>query len=399
VEKLKQEIISAIDRASGDLKKLALDIHDNPELGWHEFKAVGFIKAFLEKYGFQVRTGYKDIPTSFRADFSGQPGGPRVAFLAEYDALNGVGHGCGHNLIAACSTGAFLGLASVMPQLKGSVCLIGTPAEEGGSGKVKLLDRGAFDDVDFAMMMHPSGGGASANLVGRGGRAAVGMTVEFHGKGAHSSVPKNGINALSAVIQLFNQIDIMRPTFDMQDNINGIITNGGTAANIIPDYARAAFCIRADTMNRIRELMSLVKKCVENSEKLTGAKAEISSDDISAERYPNKPMNQAFKDNMAQLGIEMHWPDPKKQYGSSDIGNVSIKLPIIHDYLSITDDKTIQAHTKEYAAAARTPEALEICLKGAKGLAMTGYDILSRSDFQREILEYHRAQVPDFYKK
>ena len=399
MEKLKQEIITAIDRASDGLKKLALDIHDNPELGWHEFKAMGFIKAFLEKYGFKVQTGYKDIPTSFRADFDGQPGGPRVAYLAEYDALNGVGHGCGHNLIAACSTGAFLGLASVMPQLKGSVCLIGTPAEEGGSGKVKLLDRGAFDDVNFAMMMHPSGGGPSANLVGRGGRAAVGMTVKFHGRGAHSSVPKNGINALSAVIQLFNQIDIMRPTFDPQDNINGIITNGGTAANIIPDYASASFCLRADTMNRIRELMKLVEKCAGNAEKLTGAKAEISNDDISAERYPNKPMNQAFKDNMAQLGIEMRWPDPKKQYGSSDIGNVSIKLPIIHDYLSITDEASIQAHTKEYAAAARTPEALEICIKGAKGLAMTGCDILARPDFQREILEYHKNQIPDFYKK
>ena len=233
VEKLKGEIIAAIDAASGDLKKLALDIHDNPELGWHEFKAAEFIRAFLEKRGFAVQSAYKDIPTSFRADCAGRPGGPRVAFLAEYDALNGVGHGCGHNLIAACSVGAFLGLASVIKELQGSVCLIGTPAEEGGSGKVKLLKRGAFDDVDFAMMMHPSSGGKSANIVGRGGRAAVGMSVEFHGKAAHSSVPKNGINALSALISLFNQIDVMRPTFEPQDNVNGIITCGGILGNNI----------------------------------------------------------------------------------------------------------------------------------------------------------------------
>ncbi len=399
VEKIKGEIISAIDAASDDLKKLALDIHDNPELGWHEFKAVEFIRAFLEKYGFTVQSNYKNIPTSFRADFEGRSGRPRVAFLAEYDALNGCGHGCGHNLIAACSAGAFLGLASVIKGLQGSVCLIGTPAEEGGSGKVKLLDRGAFDDVDFALMMHPSSGGESANIVGRGGRAAAGMTVEFHGKATHSSVPKNGINALSALIHLFNQIDLMRPTFDPQDNINGIITCGGTAANIIPDYASASFCLRSERMSRVNELMELVESCAANSEKLTGAKATVSRDDVSAERYPNKPMNQAFKDNMELLGIKMNWPDPKKQYGSSDIGNVSIKIPIIHDYLSITDDPMLQAHSKEFAAAAGTPEALEVCLKGAQGLAMTGCDILLRPEFQHEIVEYHRAQIPEFYKK
>ena len=193
-------------------------------------------------------------------------------------------------------------------------------------------------------MMHPSSGGS--NLVGRGGRAACSVKVHFTGKGAHSSVPKNGINALSAVIHVFQQIDLMRPTFDPQDNINGIISNGGSAANVIPASADCEFCIRADTMKRIEELIDVIKLCVRNAEQLTGAKADISWGEISAERYPNRPMCQAFKDNMETLGIEMKWPDPKAQYGSSDVGNVSIKIPAIHDYLSITDDKTIQAHTK-----------------------------------------------------
>lgn len=151
-------------------------------------------------------------------------------------------------------------------------------------------------------------------------------------------------------------------------------------------------------MKRIEVLIDLIKTCVANAEKLTGAKGQVAWDDISAERYPSRPMCQAFKDNMHELGIEMTWPDPKKQYGSSDIGNVSIKIPAIHDYLSITDDKTIQAHTVEYTAASGTPEANEVCLKGAKGLAMTGYDILSDPDFQKEIKEYHDKQIPDFYK-
>ena len=191
----------------------------------------------------------------------------------------------------------------------------------------------------------------------------------------------------------------MRPTFDPQDNINGIISNGGSAANVIPASADCEFCIRADTMKRIEGLIDVIKLCVRNAEQLTGAKAYISWGEISAERYPNRPMCQAFKDNMATLGIEMKWPDPKAQYGSSDIGNVSIKIPAIHDYLSITDDKTIQAHTKEYADAAKSEEAQEICLKGAKGLAMTGYDILSSDEFQAEIRRFHEQQIPDFYKE
>ncbi len=393
----KQKIAETVEAAREDLLKLSKNIHDNPELGFEEFKAVDFISETLEKHGFSVEKGYGGLPTSFRADAKGNGDGPTVAFLAEYDALNGIGHGCGHNLIATCAVGAFLGLSSLLDSLPGRICIIGTPAEEGGAGKVKLLANGAFDDVDYALMMHPSGGGS--NLVGRGGRAACTVKVSFKGKGAHSSAPQNGINALSAVISVFNQIDMARPTFDPQDNINGIISDGGTASNIIPAFASCAFCLRADTMKRIEDLIQLIKTCVANAERLTGAKGEITWDDISAERYPSKPICQAFKDNMHELGIEMTWPDPKKQYGSSDIGNVSIKIPAIHDYLSITDDASIQAHTVEYAEAAASPEAQEVCLKGAKGLAMTGYDILSNPEFQKEIREFHDKQIPEFYKK
>lgn len=393
----KQKIVETVEAAREDLLKLSKNIHENPELGFEEFKAVDFISETLEKHGFTVEKGYGGLPTSFRADAKGNGDGPTVAFLAEYDALNGIGHGCGHNLIATCAVGAFLGLSSLLDSLPGRICIIGTPAEEGGAGKVKLLANGAFDDVDYALMMHPSGGGS--NLVGRGGRAACTVKVNFKGKGAHSSAPQNGINALSAVISVFNQIDMARPTFDPQDNINGIISDGGTASNIIPAFASCAFCLRADTMKRIEDLIQLIKTCVANAERLTGAKGEITWDDISAERYPSRPICQAFKDNMHELGIEMTWPDPKKQYGSSDIGNVSIKIPAIHDYLSITDDASIQAHTVEYAEPAASPEAQEVCLKGAKGLAMTGYDILSNPEFQKEIREFHDKQIPEFYKK
>ncbi len=392
---MKRLIQEYVDSIRTEILELSHNIHANPELGFEEYRAVGFMSGMLTAHGYHVREEYCGIPTSFRAD-AGNADGPTVAFLAEYDALNGIGHGCGHNIIASCAMGAFLALAAVAETCGGRVSLIGTPAEEGGAGKVKLLDKGGFDDIQFALMMHPSGGGS--NLVGRGGRAACSMTVSFYGKGAHSSVPKNGINALSAVISVFNQIDLMRPCFDPQDNINGIIRSGGTAANVIPEFASCEFCLRADTMLRIRELIDVVSLCAENAQRLTGAKAEIVCGDISAERYPNKPMCEAFKQNMEAIGIDMSWPDPKKQYGSSDIGNVSIKIPAIHDYLSITNDAAIRAHTSAYAKASITPEADDVCIKGAKGLAMTGYDILSGADFREAINAYHAEQIPAFYK-
>ncbi len=399
-----QDILSYIDSVKDEIDKLALDIHAHPEICFEEYTAMNLVADLCEKHGYKVQRGYAGLETSMRADAEGQPGGPRVAFLAEYDALpgcgeeGGPGHGCGHNLITACSTAAFLALASVIKDYKGSVCLIGTPAEEGGGGKIKLLENGGFKDVDYAMMMHPSSGGVKANLVGRGGRASCDVTVKFFGKAAHSSRPVNGINALNGVISLFNHIDMLRPTFDPQDNINGIIRHGGVASNIIPEYAEAEFCVRADTMHRIEELNAIIEKCAKVSSQLTGARYEIECGDISAERYPNRPMNQAFKDAMEAQGVEMCWPDPKMQYGSSDIGNVSIVMPIIHDYLSITDDKSVQAHNRSFTAAARQPQALEMARKGAAGLACVGLKLIADEAFRAETDGYHKNQIPDFYK-
>ena len=362
----KLKIIETIDKMQNELLTLSHQIHDHPELGFQEHQAVGFIRTFLEGHGFEVETPYCGLDTSFKAVKKGKHAGPRIAFLAEYDALRGIGHGCGHNIIATCAVGAFSGLAALMDNYDGEISIIGTPAEEGGAGKVILLARGGFHDTDYALMMHPSGGGS--NLVGRGGRAATTIRVAFHGKAAHSSAPSNGI-----------------------------ILEGGTAANVIPAFVRCEFNLRAETMIRIEFLIDLVKSSIERAESLTGAKAEVVVEPIYAERYPNKPMCEAFKNNMESLGIHMTWPTPGKLYGSSDIGNVSIKIPAIHDYLSITDDKTIQSHSKAYADAAASPQADEICLKGAKGLAMTALDILEDSKFRDEINAFHDAQVPERY--
>lgn len=399
-EKLAETITGEIDRLAPELTELSHEIHDHPELGFEEYRAVELITGLLKRHGFQTEENYCGLPTAFRARKRGRRAdGPRLSFLAEYDALRGVGHGCGHNLIAACSTGAFLGLAAVMEEFEGEISLIGTPAEEGGAGKVILLERGGFEDVEYALMMHPSSGGPKQNLVARGGRASGTVTVIFHGKAAHSSFPAGGINALNSAVSVFNQIDLMRPCLEVQDNINGVILEGGTAGNIIPERAVCEFCIRAATMKRVQELIKLVTDCAGRAGELTGAVPEIRTERIYAERYPNLPMCMAFKRHMEELGVEMHFPDPDRQYGSSDIGNVSIQIPAIHDYLSISGSQTLQAHSKEYARAAAEPEADRMLLLGAKGLALTGADIMADRHFRNEIQEYHRKQVPEIYRK
>ena len=398
MEDRKSKILSEIDRDREELEELSRKIHDDPELGFEEFHALSYISDVLKKHGYRVEQGYGGLETSFRAEKEGSKPGPTVAFLAEYDALKGVGHGCGHNLIATCSTGAFLGLASVMEDLPGKVCIIGTPAEEGGAGKAIMLERGGFDGVDFALMIHPTCGGGSMNYINRNGRASGSLTISFTGQSAHSSAPATGINALTAAISVFNQIDMLRPLFETEDNVNGVILEGGTASNIIPGFSKSEFCIRAATMKRVDELQNMIISCAKRAESLTGAKVQIQSEPIYAERYPCLPICEDFKENMARVGVGMCLPDPKLLFGSSDIGNVSMKIPAIHDYLSITDEE-IPAHSSQYAKAAAEPGADEICIKGAKGLAMTGLDLLLNESLRQAAAEYHEKVVPDFYKE
>ncbi|NLW16188.1 MAG: M20 family metallopeptidase [Firmicutes bacterium] len=359
-----------------------------------EHKAVGFIAETLRNQGFEVQVGLGGLETAFIATKEGKGDGPHVAFLAEYDALPGIGHACGHNVIATCAVGAFLGTSAVMDNFAGKVSIIGTPGEEAGGGKVILVEAGVFDNVDFALMMHPSSG---RSLINRGGRAATTVEINFLGKSVHSSAPGRGINALNAVIATFQHIDMLRPTFEMQDNVNGIITNGGLAANVIPGEAACEFSLRARTLIDLEKLVEKVKLAANTAAQLTGAQVEIKVHPMYAERYPNLPMCEAFKKNMEQLGEEMEYANPTGLYGSSDVGNVSIKVPAIHDYLWIAP-AGVASHNAAFTAESISERADEICIKGAKGLAMTAIDIFSSPEFQEEIKEYHRNQVPEEYR-
>ena len=395
MNEVKHRICSTIDGQAEDLIRLSHEIHEHPEPAFTEYQSSACLLEFFEKRGFHGEKGIGGLETAFRVTKEGSGNGPHLAFLAEYDSLPGIGHACGHNVIAASSAGAFLGAASVMGQFPGKVSIIGTPAEEGGAGKVILLEAGVFDDVDFALMMHPTSG---KSLIARGGRASTNMKVIFSGKAAHSSNPGKGINALSAAMAAFWNIDLLRPTFEMQDNVNGILKEGGTAANVIPDRAVCDFSLRARTMLELETLAGKVRHAAEAAAFLTGAKAEITMERIYAERYPNLPMCEAFKRNMEELGEQMDYPDPNMLYGSSDIGNVSIRIPAIHDYLSIAPEG-VASHHPDFAEAAISPRADAVCIKAAKGLAMTAADIFSDESFRKEIREYHKNQVPREYRE
>jgi len=387
---MKNKLIQEIDTVKEQLLILSHNIHSNPELGFQEFKALTWQIELLKEHGFSVECPYAGMETAYKATFKGKEAGPRVAILAEYDALKGVGHGCGHNIIASSAVGAGIGLSKVMADLAGEVIVLGTPAEEGGGGKIIMVEKGVFNEIDFAMMMHPG----SKNLIGRGGLAAGSITVKFHGKAAHSSSPEKGVNALASLINLFNNINSLRQGWKTKEgpNINGIIVAGGEASNIVPDYAVAEFTARANTRKYLLKMFEDVKLAVDAAALITGAEAEILGDLLYAERYPNLTMGEAFKANMEPLGEIMNYPDPRESCGSSDIGNVSIVVPAIHEYLAIVPD-TINSHSDGFREASISSRGDDVVLLAAKGMALTAYDILSDADLREQILSEFKKQT------
>ncbi len=388
----KQEIKNIVNNLTTDLGKLNREIYQNPELPFQESNAAKLQVDLLKDHGFQVTFPTGNLDTAFEAVFSSNSGEkdtpkPIVAFLSEYDALPELGHACGHNLIATASVGAGIALSKVIKNTGGTVKVIGTPAEEGGGGKVHLLEAGVFDSVDFAMMIHPG----PKNMIGRGGLACTTITVEAHGKPAHSAAPHNGVNALSTVINIFNELDTLRSTIRDCNKINGIITSGGTASNVIPDYAKAFFTIRSSTSEELEELISRFKNICQGAELLTGAQVESQHDMIYTERYPNKNMGECFKSHLESMEEQVTYPSPNEILGSSDIGNISKTVPTIHPYIKISES-SIGGHTAEFAREAGKQMAENKAVQAAKALAMTGYDLLTDDQFQTQVVnEFHET--------
>jgi amidohydrolase len=305
-----------------------------------------------------------------------------VAILQEYDALAEIGHACGHNLIAMMGVAAAVGVRSAMDQLPGRLAAIGTPAEEGGGGKVALLRAGGFDDVDVAMMIHPTSG---RSLAGRHSLASNRVMVEFRGRSAHAaSQPDLGINALDGVLQLFNNVNAMRQQLRPDARVHGIITSGGSAANVIPDYAAARFSVRALDRAYQQEVLRRFIACAEGAALATGTQLQITVNENAG--YENMvfstPIAERWAHHMRALGVQVFEARDEERVGSTDMGNVMQVLPAIHPYIAISPD-AIPGHSIAFREAVLTVEAHEAALAAAKALALTAIDVLADPEVYR----------------
>jgi amidohydrolase len=362
--------VATITAADADLRALSLDIHAHPELNFEEHHAHAALTKFLAARGFEVEPGAYGMETAFVARTGS--GGPTIAVLCEYDALPGIGHACGHNLIAASGVATGLALKAALGPGEGTVLVLGSPAEEGGGGKVKMIDAGAFDGVDAAMMLHPSPRDAAwANVI-----AIEQYRVSYSGRNAHASaMPWEGINALDAIVMAYQSIAVMRQQLRPTDRVHGVILEGGLKPNIIPDRTLAEYYIRARNAKELEELRGKILPCFEAAATATGCTVDIESQGLPyTDLVNNDRLCEAYAENMSTLELQL--PNKTQSLGgvgaSTDMGNVSYVVPSIHPMFGIPTEAA--NHTPGFTAAAATPEAHRAMIRAATALALTALD-------------------------
>jgi amidohydrolase len=366
-------IRAAVEELTPQLLASSHDIHANPELAFREHHACARLSDELEQGGFTVEREAGGLPTAFRAAYSGGAPGPTVAILAEYDALPGIGHGCGHNVIATSALGAGLALARAGVPFPGTVLVIGTPAEEGGGGKILLAEAGVFADVDVAYMLHPS----QTNMVKRGSLANSRVEVVFHGRAAHAAgAPDLGINALEAVIQTFVGINARRLHMRDDARVHGIITDGGKAVNIIPDRAAARFSVRARDRAYQRRLIEMVRQAAEAGALATGSTLEFTETRGYSNMVANVVIADIFAKHLRATDRVVDEPRPNQRMGSTDMGDISQIMPAVHAYLSIAP-RDVPNHTFGFTDAAASPAGDKAVVDGALAMAQTAADLFA----------------------
>jgi len=372
---LKQRAIQAIDGRKDELINLSLRIHATPEIAYEEHKSAAMLEDFLEANGFAVERGVSELPTAFRATFGS--GSPRIAFVAEYDALPGVGHGCGHNIIGTAACAAGIAVATLLADTGGgTVSVIGTPAEEAAGGKVYMIDRGAFVGLDCAMMIHPG----NRNTAIAYGLACLELEVEFTGRAAHAAAaPHEGLNALDAMVAAFTSLGLMRQQLRDSARVHGIITDGGQAVNVIPHRTAAKLLVRSEEDDYMDEVLKpKVLACFEGAAKATGCELTYKFNEEA--RYKtirtNMALAGAYQANIEALGREVVVPESKRSMGSTDMGNVSQIMPGIHPTVAISPPH-VPIHTTDFRECASSEAGHHGLLDGAKALAMTGIDVLT----------------------
>jgi len=389
---LKSRIFDAIDNHTERVIALAKEIHAKPEIGNEEVFASGVLSEYLREFGFQVDLGVAGHDTAFYAVKDSGIEGPTIAFLAEYDALPGLGHACGHNIIGTTSVVAGIGLSEVLAETGGKVVVLGTPAEEGGpngSAKGSFVRHGFLENVDVALMIHPSG---RTSLTGPT-LAVDPLDFHFYGKSAHASgSPEKGINALDSVIQLFNGINALRQHVTSDVRIHGIITHGGDAPNIVPDYASARFYIRAETWAKAEAVSTRIRAIADGAALTTGATVKV-------ERFQNEVQDFVLNtvlDSILHEELESHgevvYTERGRGLGSTDAGNISYVVPTAHPHIKIGPDDLI-GHTNEFRDASNSELGYKGLVTGAKALAGAASRLLSEPELLHQVRKAYEVAL------
>lgn len=380
-EDLKKKVREWIDGCAQELTDLADTIWDHPEYNFQEYQACEAITGLLKKHGFVVTVGTGGMETAFQARWdSGEPG-PHIAFLAEYDAVPGMGHACGHNLMAAMSSGAGIAVKSVLPQLGGKITVFGTPAEEGGGGKVIMLNHGAFAGVDAAMILHS----ANETVVNDISYSRTDMVVDFYGKTAHGATwPEEGISALDPLLHVFQYINEMRLRWNGQGTILGVISDGGDEPIHIPEHCQGKFTIRSFEMKFKKQILKEFLEACEYAARMTGTTCQYAEEGYTYEDIRNNPVMEAvLAEQFTALG-ELVMPRRKELgIGCTDVGNLTHVFPALQSYVQVVP--LLRGHTREFEDACRSEDGHRAILVGAKALAMTAVEMFSDDKLMERI--------------
>ncbi len=387
-ESLHHRLDASVDSFATKLRELSLRIHANPELRFAEHRAAQWIaETVTENSSAPVERPLGGLDTALRARVGTRA--PRVAILAEYDALPEIGHACGHNLIAAGAVGAFLALAANANDLPGGFDLVGTPAEEGGGGKISLLDAGAFSDVDAAMMFHPF----DHDLLAHDTLANSWIAMQFKGTASHAAVaPFEGQSALSACMNTFHLVDSQRVHFRDGVRVHGYVTNGGQAVNIIPEHAACEFSVRATTLPELDRVREIVERCARAAAMAGGVEIEIVRRRGYKNMVNNLPLARAFGTHMKRLGRTPKERDPNIGTGSTDMGDVSHRVPAIHAWVAICNAGETTCHQHAFAECARSERGMTGMLLAAKSMASTAADFLFDAKLREDVRGAYEAR-------
>lgn len=377
-----------LEEIAPDIQAVAREIHGHAEIGYQEFKSSAALCDLLERHGFSVQRGASGMETAFIADTGRE--GPGVAFVCEYDALRGLGHACGHNLIGTGSAGAGIALAMALQEagLPGLVRVVGSPAEEGGGGKIPLCHDGVFDEYDAALIFHPS----DRTMAVMYALACTHWEWVFKGRAAHAAAdPNQGINALDAFVHSWNGISLWRQQLRDDARVHGFVREGGTAPNIIPERTSGEYLTRARDGAYLREMNQRFRAIMEAAALATGCELELSENETYLDLRSNPVLAQRMHQHLDAVGLEPQESVPWDRVGSTDVGDLSYAVPSLHPEVAIIEEG-VSCHTHEFRHAADSDRGYQALIQGAEALALTGAEVVADTEVREQVRAAFRDQ-------